>query len=73
MAPPAIRLYVVIPAYNEEAVLGHVVATVRDLWPNVVVVDDGSTDKTARVALRAGAEVVRHVVNLGQGAALRPA
>ncbi len=71
MAPPETRLYVVIPAYNEQAVVGDVVAAVRRSWPLVIVVDDGSTDATARVALRAGAEVLRHAVNLGQGAALQ--
>jgi len=71
MAVPVTRLYVVIPAFNEESVIGDVVATVRHSWPLVVVVDDGSTDSTGRAALRAGAEVLRHAINLGQGAALQ--
>lgn len=61
----------VIPAMNEEAVIHDVVAeVVRDGW-SVVVVDDGSRDQTASRARAAGAAVVRHPLNLGQGAALQ--
>jgi glycosyltransferase involved in cell wall biosynthesis len=65
------RVCVVVPAFREAAVIG---ATVRDLrarFANVVVVDDGSDDATAERALAAGAVVVRHPLNLGQGAALQ--
>lgn len=61
---------VVIPAFNEAAVIGGVVAELRAVFPQVVVVDDGSTDATRLLAREAGARVVRHGVNLGQGAAL---
>ncbi len=63
--------WVVIPAYQEATVLGRVVEGVRGLGPRVVVVDDGSADETAQEALLAGATVLRHAVNLGQGAALQ--
>lgn len=63
--------YVVIAAYNEGAVIRSVVAEVVGLgWP-VVVVDDGSSDETAASAAMPGATVLRHVINLGQGAALQ--
>ena len=62
---------VVIPALNEATVIGEVVAGLRARFPLVIVVDDGSTDGTARAARTAGARVVRHGINLGQGAALR--
>lgn len=63
--------WVVIAAYNEGAVIADVVDRVRrDGW-SVVVVDDGSKDDTATHARRGGALVVRHAVNLGQGAALQ--
>jgi glycosyltransferase involved in cell wall biosynthesis len=63
--------WVVIPLYNEELVIGDVVAEVRTAFAQVVCVDDGSTDRSADLAARAGARVVRHPVNLGQGAALQ--
>ncbi|MEO8519430.1 MAG: glycosyltransferase family 2 protein [Dermatophilaceae bacterium] len=63
--------WVVIPLYNEEKVIGDVVAGVRTAFPQVVCVDDGSKDRSAEVAAKAGARVVRHPVNLGQGAALQ--
>ena len=63
--------WVVIPAYQEAKVLREVVAGVRRLGARVVVVDDGSSDRTAEEALAAGATVLRHAVNLGQGAALQ--
>ncbi len=63
--------WVVIPLYNEAPVVGTVVEAVRLAFPRVVCVDDASTDASAEVAARAGAVVVRHPVNLGQGAALQ--
>lgn len=65
------RSWVVIPAHNEEKVIRPVVAGVLRTVPRVVVVDDGSEDGTAAEAIAAGATVLRHAVNLGQGAALR--
>lgn len=62
---------VVIAAFNEEQMIATVVADLRgNGWP-VVVVDDGSHDATGVLARRAGATVVTHPVNLGQGAALQ--
>jgi glycosyltransferase involved in cell wall biosynthesis len=64
-------VWLVIPAFDEAAVIGDVVALARTRCPNVVVVDDCSRDATAAAALAAGAHVLRHPVNLGQGAALQ--
>lgn len=64
-------VWIVIAAFNEETVIHRVVSDVTRVYPNVVVVDDGSTDQTARKASAAGAVVVPHPVNLGQGAALQ--
>jgi len=64
-------LWVVIPAYNEGAVIADVIAEVRTVYDRVVLVDDGSADDTADHARSAGALVVRHPINLGQGAALQ--
>ena len=63
--------WVVVPVFREEAVVGSVVAALRESFPHVVCVDDGSRDGSAAVAAAAGARVVRHPVNLGQGAALQ--
>jgi glycosyltransferase involved in cell wall biosynthesis len=62
---------VVVPAFNEEGHVAKVVSVLRAEFPRVVVVDDGSTDRTAELARAAGATVVRHPSNLGQGAALQ--
>jgi polyprenyl-phospho-N-acetylgalactosaminyl synthase len=68
---PLVRTYVVIPAYNEAVVIGRVVADVCRAGYAVIVVDDGSRDGTGVAARAAGASVVRHPLNLGQGAALQ--
>ena len=60
-----------IPAFQCADRIGKVVAGVRQHVEDVLVVDDGSSDGTAEVALRAGARVIRHDVNQGKGAALR--
>ena len=64
-------IWIIVPAFNEEQVIGDVVAGLRSVFANVVCVDDGSRDATPEVALRAGAHVVPHPVNLGQGAAIQ--
>ena len=65
------EVWLVVPLYNEARVIGDVVRTARAVFPHVVCVDDGSTDDSAAQAAAAGAVVVRHPVNLGQGAALQ--
>jgi glycosyltransferase involved in cell wall biosynthesis len=69
--PPDVS--VIIPAYNEEEGIGAVVAAVAGgaSWREVLVVDDGSTDRTAERAQAAGARVVRHPYNKGNGAAVK--
>lgn len=62
---------VVIPAFDEEACVGEVVIAVRGQGYECVVVDDASTDRTAEIAERAGATVIRLPINLGVGGALR--
>jgi len=63
--------WVIIPLYNEEDVIADVILDVREKFPQVVCIDDGSTDGSADAAAAAGARVVRHPFNLGQGAALQ--
>jgi len=73
-AAPARRVgLVVIPAYNEEAQIGSVLRAVSAQAPHfdALVVDDGSTDRSAERAREAGARVASHPFNLGYGAALQ--
>lgn len=64
-------IWVIVPAYNESRSIGDVVSKLRDTGHKIVVVDDGSGDQTGRAAADAGASVLRHLINLGQGAALQ--
>jgi glycosyltransferase involved in cell wall biosynthesis len=61
---------VVIPMHDEARVIADVVADVRRRFEHVVCVDDGSNDHCGDLARQAGATVVRHPANLGQGAAI---
>lgn len=65
------RVLVIIPAFQEERSISQVVAAVRALAVDVLVVDDGSTDKTGAVALAAGASVLTLPFNMGVGGAMR--
>jgi len=66
------KIVVVAPAYNEAGKIGNVVRKIpRDLVDEVVVIDDGSHDKTYEIAEKAGATILRHRKNLGVGAAIR--
>ena len=64
------KIFIVVPAFNEGTVVGQVVKSLNS-FGTVVVVDDGSSDTTSEVSSAANATVLRHVVNLGQGAALQ--
>jgi glycosyltransferase involved in cell wall biosynthesis len=66
-------LSIIIPAKNEAAIIGEVVASIRKLHPQaeVLVVNDGSEDDTAALATKAGAKVVTHPISLGNGAAIK--
>lgn len=65
------NIYFVIPAFNEAGCVGDVIRRVKARYLHVVVVDDGSSDATAREARDAGATVLVHMLNRGQGAALK--
>ncbi len=68
---PAANTWLVIPLYNEAAVIYDVITEARETFPHVVCIDDGSRDDSAALARAAGAVVVQHPINLGQGAALQ--
>lgn len=63
--------WIVIPLYNEATMIADVIGDLRLHFDHIVCVDDGSSDGSAAVAKAAGAVVVQHPVNLGQGAALQ--
>jgi len=66
------KTYIVIPAFNEENSIAQVIKGLkRHGYKNIVVVDDGSTDKTFQKAKAAKVQVLRHFINRGQGAALK--
>jgi len=75
LAGDVAQVLIVLPALNEEASVAEVVAQVRAAQPEaaVLVIDDGCTDRTASVALAAGADVLRLPFNLGVGGAMRAA
>jgi glycosyltransferase involved in cell wall biosynthesis len=70
---PALQpnLWVICAAYNEATAIGRVVAELGRAGHRAIVVDDGSGDETGDIAAAAGAHVVAHPINLGQGAALQ--
>ena len=71
--PAQSRLLVIIPAWNEQETLGAVIGELRSALPDahVLVVNDGSTDRTSEVANKAGSRVLDLPINLGVGGAMR--
>ncbi len=73
MSGNKVEVTVLLPAYNEEKVIGSTVKKIKELYPDfeVLVVDDGSTDNTMQAAMDAGANVWPHPYNIGNGAAVK--
>ena len=65
------EIIVILPAYDEEISIGSIVHLTRLYADKVIVVDDGSADRTADIARQAGAEVIVHSINKGKGSALK--
>ena len=65
------KIIAVIPAFNEEKYIGEVVKETRQYVDEVIVVDDGSSDKTSQLAGEFGAIVLKHKINLKKGTALK--
>jgi len=66
------KVWIVIPAYNEEKRIGKVIKDLHNHgYSNIIVVDDCSNDNTMKVAKQYGAIVLKHIINRGQGAALK--
>ncbi|MBU4285012.1 glycosyltransferase family 2 protein [Patescibacteria group bacterium] len=64
------KIFVVIPAYNEEKTIGQVIREVKKYVDNIIVVDDGSTDKTYETAKKEEVSIYHHIINRGLGGAL---
>ena len=68
---PAAKIIAAMPAYNEEEYIGSMVLGVSPYVDEVIVLDDGSTDRTVRFAEMAGARVISHQTNMGKGKAIQ--
>src|SRR3972149_3647776 len=68
-----LKTAIIIPAYNEEGNLPKLIREIKEKVPaaDIIIIDDGSVDNTARVAEKAGALVIQHPFNMGYGAALQ--
>ena len=77
MSTPSKKVSVIVPAYNEEDIIGDIIQRITDTLTKteysfeVIVIDDGSTDETWVQAEEAGANVIRHPYNIGLGAAIK--
>lgn len=66
------KIFIVVPAYNEEQVIQSVIAEIKSAgYGNIVVVDDGSADRTCQMAKEARITALRHKINRGKGAATK--
>jgi len=72
-ATSPVEVTVLLPAYNEEPSIGSTIREIKQLHPDfeILVVDDGSTDRTKEEAVKAGANVMKHPHNIGNGAAIK--
>ncbi len=66
------KCIIIIPAYNEEPAIGHLISELHNCgFKNILVVDDGSEDNTAKIARLSGTRLIKHPVNCGKAAALQ--
>ncbi|MBR9705864.1 glycosyltransferase family 2 protein [Candidatus Pacearchaeota archaeon] len=65
------NMWVVVPAYNEQKNISKIIEGIKKYCKNIIIVDDGSKDDTFKIAEKSNAIVLKHIVNLGKGAALK--
>lgn len=65
------KIWVIVPAHNEEKYIGDIINKIKKHASNIIVVDDGSKDDTYKIAKKTGVIVLKHIINLGKGAALK--
>ena len=70
---PQDKITILLPAYNEEMNIGETILKIKSMYPDfeVLVVDDGSSDATVKIAMEAGANIWPHPYNIGNGAAIK--
>ncbi|AJK67896.1 glycosyltransferase family 2 protein [Corynebacterium marinum] len=71
ISPDFSDTWLIVPCYNEATVIREVLSHARETFPNIVAVNDGSADHSAQEIHTAGAHLVNHPVNLGQGASIQ--
>jgi len=64
------NIYILIPVFNEEKKIGEVIQSLENSFKNIIVVNDGSTDSTEEIVNKTNAMQIKHIINLGQGAAI---
>jgi glycosyltransferase involved in cell wall biosynthesis len=64
------NIWVIIPAYNESKRIENVLTQLQKITPNIIVVDDGSTDRTSEIATKLGITTIQPKKNIGKGGAL---
>lgn len=65
------KIVALLPSYNEEVAIGSIILRTKKYVDDIIVIDDGSYDKTSEIAKLAGVNLIRHKTNLGKGAALK--
>ncbi len=66
------KIYIVVPVFNEETVIQEVISEIKNSgYDNIIIVDDGSRDRTYEKACRCGANALQHAINRGKGAAVK--
>lgn len=65
------KIFIIIPSYNEQENISLVLEKLKEKYENIVVIDDGSSDRTSEISDAKGVETIRHVINRGQGAAIQ--
>ncbi len=65
------KIFIIIPAYNEEKNISHVLEELIQKYENIIIVDDGSTDKTSEIVKKYPVVLLRNIINRGQGASLQ--
>lgn len=65
------NLWVVVPAYNEEKNISKIIKGIKKHSKNIIIIDDGSKDHTSKIADKSSAIVLKHIINMGKGAALK--